>query len=655
MRLSGRAAGALGLTLFLALVAARNPGVWGYLARDPGALDGRALRLLATHAVWPALIVAALAALCRALGGRLLAWAGQGRRPSTAGTAFALGLGTLASAALLSGLAGFFDEAVFAGLAAAAALLGVWDVRPRTPPPPLGWHAFCAALLACAAFHAAVVALAPPTEWDVLAYHLPLPKLYLAWGAVREIPWLMHSHWPHLLEVLYALPLALGRDGAAALLHALCAAALVRATFVFAREELGADAAWLAATLLAAQPLLLRFAGTAHSDGAWALFHFLACASLWAWTKAPSKGLLLVSALLAGFAASTKLFGLIPAAALAAWVFLDEHDRAIRRGSAASESRQEAARRARNAVLPALAFLGLAAAVAAPWYLKNLLATGNPVWPFLSGAFGGRWNAAALEPAYARMALWSWPPDPAAALRYGPQFLLLPLSAVLLARSPLPKPLRFLLFPLPFFLPFIVRHGELWRFLLPFFPAFCLLAAWGLRELAARGRRWKAAAAALWLFGASPIVFSSENNELFPVLGLRSRSAPEAAPRELYLRRSLDHHALMRRASALLGPRTKTLLFREIRGYYLDAPYMWGDPFNQGLVLYRDIKDPAGLREALAARGITHVLVNEALGMYGPKTGYYEARTLGLMERVLAEGARPALREPGLTLYELTP
>ena len=44
-----------------------------------------------------------------------------------------------------------------------------------------------------------------------------------------------------------------------------------------------------------------------------------------------------------------------------------------------------------NAWVKALAlFGGIALIVAAPWYLCNLAFTGNPVYPFAYGIFGGR-------------------------------------------------------------------------------------------------------------------------------------------------------------------------------------------------------------------------------------------------------------------------
>jgi 4-amino-4-deoxy-L-arabinose transferase-like glycosyltransferase len=49
---------------------------------------------------------------------------------------------------------------------------------------------------------------------------------------------------------------------------------------------------------------------------------------------------------------------------------------------------------AKEALPHAALWSGLSLAIAAPWYVKSWLYTGNPVYPFFFGLFGGRyWNA----------------------------------------------------------------------------------------------------------------------------------------------------------------------------------------------------------------------------------------------------------------------
>ena len=413
-----------------------------------------------------------------------------------------------------------------------------------------------------------------------------------------EIPWLLHSHWPHLMEVLYAAPLALGLDSAAALLHAAAVAAMVFATFRVGRDRLGAPAAWIATAILAAQPPLLAHAGVAHSDGAFALFHFLACVALWSWMESGSRGILVLAGLLSGLGTSAKLLGIVPLAVLSVWVWARSH-REKRSG-------------------PALLFAACGLAVVLPWYLKAWAGAGNPFWPFFSRWLGGRWGAAFFETRYVQINLVGWPPDPKVIFQYGPQFLLVPaaIGAVWawFRRLDWPPFLRFLLTPAACYFLVVARHSECWRFMLPMLPALALAAGWGVTRFA-RGTAGTIAAAGLVLFALYPNPGATQNDELSAVLGLRSASEPDAPPRQAFLDDQVDPYPCYRRLRGLVGARGKVLLFREIRGYYLDVDYMWGDPLNQGLIRYAELGGPEALAAELAKLGVTHVLVNET--MYG--------------------------------------
>jgi hypothetical protein len=203
------------------------------------------------------------------------------------------------------------------------------------------------------------------------------------------------------------------------------------------------------------------------------------------------------------------------------------------------------------------------------------------------------------------------------------------------------------------YFPFVARHHEAWRLMLPVMPAFALTTAyWSARWLSSRGPLRALAAAALCC-AVAPAALATQNNELFVVLGLRSELSPDSAPRELYLERSLDHYAFYRDVNAALrGRPALVLLFREIRGYYLDVPYMWGDPLNQGLIQYGRLPDPAALAARLRELGVTHVLVNEGPAIYAPGGPVYDLRTIALMDGVLRRSRRVLLRAP-LSLYEI--
>lgn len=618
------------LAVFTALFSLHSGGVAGYLLSRPFPVDALSIRLWASRGIGP--LGLAAAAWLIALGAGRNALARLGLRPAGAAgtaTAAALGLGLFAQAAFMLACAGLLTPGAMLLLTAAGAALSVRRLRRLALPRPPQWSApegVAAGLLAYAAACAALTALAPAVEWDVRAYHLALPELYLKAGGLVDVPWMIHSHWPRLMETFYAWPLAAGSDGAAALVHT--GAALLLVAGVAASAGRG-PAGWTAALLLAGQPALLRVAGTAHSDAAAALFVFAAAYCLSRWEERRLESWLIAAGALAGCAASAKLLG---TAALGAWTL----------------ALLWKTRRPREAAV----FAACGAALLAPWLWTTWSATGDPVWPFL----GRERDAAELAARYLRSNRWDFPPPASWFAHDGPAFLLLPALGLLALggrRTPAGRLERWLWLAAPAYAALAWRHNEAWRFLMPVWAAFALAAARAAAGAFAAGGARRAAAATLVIAAAWPIVALSPNNALFAVLGLRSAAAPGAERRALFLERSVDVAAFYRETRAALPSGAKVLLFRETRGYEAGFDYVWGDPKNQALLDYRAVADPGELVRRLKSLGITHVLDHPGSHLYQEDPGYYDARTLGLMSAALARSARPVLERDGLALYEL--
>ncbi len=622
--------------VFSALLAARGAGFWGYALRHPRAFDADSLRLLAGYGVGPVLLASGLWAAALGLGRRALRALGAPPRDALDGAAAAaLGLGLLGQGVFLLGwTAGLRPPLLAAAARGPAGRAGGGGSRPSLRLPRLGARSGAAAgLLAFAALAALATALAPPVAWDVRAYHLAIPELGLRAGRWTPLPWLLHAHWPHLMEGLYALPLAAGRDGAAALVHALTAGILVAAVFAAAKRSAGPAAAWTAALLLAAQPAFLAEAGTAHSDAAAALFAFAAAHALARWDEEGSPSWLAAAGLLAGLGAAAKLTLLAPLLGWALWL-------AARR------------RRPREAA----AFLALGLLMLAPWLIETWRETGDPLWPFLARRLGDA-AGAALAARNALSNRWPFPPGAAILTLDGPGFLLIPLAGLWglgRARAKASKEELWLWAAAPLLLAAVVRQHAAWRYLMPVWPALALAAGRAAAAaFEAKGPR-AAAAAALVAAGAFPIAAASPNNALFAVLAPRPSAAPAADRRQYWEDLSLDGlPGFYRAARAVLPPGARVLLWREVRGYGAGFDYQWGDPMNQALLDYRAIPDLDALAARLKNLGITHVLENAGSDLYQEDPGYYDRRTLALMAECLRRRGRVVLARGGLELHEL--
>ncbi|MFI5361246.1 MAG: hypothetical protein ACHQ49_04695 [Elusimicrobiota bacterium] len=624
------------IAVFFALTAARSWSFFRFLLASPSAFDTRSLKLFLGFGAWPLLL--ALGAWSSAFGAGRRALRALGAAPRTLledAAAAALGLGLFGTAVFLLGEAGGLSPAPLTALTVVAAAVGATELRLARPAVPrLGqWAGAAAGLLAFAAFTAAMTALAPPIEWDVRAYHLALPEIYLRAGRVVEIPWMIHSHWPHLLETLYAAPLAAGRDGAAALIHLGAAGLLVAGVFAAAEENGGPAAAWTAALLLAAQPALLREAGTAHADAYTSLCALAAGASLAGWERKRGDGALLAAGALAGLCAASKLTGL---AALAAWTLW-------------------LAWRTRGVRTPAL-FAAAGLLLAGPWLLKSWLATGDPAWPLFAGTLGLK-AGAAFAARFIGSNRWTAPP-PWLLTHDGPLFLLAPLAGLLALsrgrRSESSGVERLLFAAAPFYVLLAFRRNEGWRYMMPVWAAFALAAGRAAAAAFAAGGARRAAAAVLVAAGALPIAAAAPNNELFAVLAPRPTAAPDADRRAYWTDRSLRGlPGFYRDARLALPAGAKVLLWREVRGYGAGFDYQWGDPANQDLIDYASMPGPDALYARLKALGVTHVFDDSHSTLHREDPAYYDARTLALMAECLRRRGRVALSRGTFALYEL--
>ena len=244
--------------------------------------------------------------------------------------------------------------------------------------------------------------VSPPTDFDVREYHLQGPKEWFQHGKINFLPHNVYTSFPFLTEMLSLTGMIFADDW----WHGALVGQIVLASFqilstlsVFsiARRWICMDAAWLAALIFLTTPWTLRISLIAYAEGALTFYLITATMCALLVRKIPGRivGISIIAGLLAGCAMASKYTGLIsvilPTAAVIAFQF-----RTPRNASPTdTEPQLYAAYGWRPLLLPAAAFsLGVAAMIA-PWLLKNLVETGNPVYPLAYSAFGGsEWSPA---------------------------------------------------------------------------------------------------------------------------------------------------------------------------------------------------------------------------------------------------------------------
>lgn len=315
------------------------------------------------------------------LGRRLAAWmrldlAGPGERLAVPA---GLGLAVLGMAGLALGWGGAFHPSAILLLQAAPLLLTlVPGPRLASPPAaerPAGHRLRRVVFAVMAVFAAAnlIRALYPPTGFDALNYQLPAVERYLELHALTFPTDLRFAAGPALVPVLFVLAGALGGDLAVQLTSfgmGLVAAAAVHA---IAWRAFGPTAAVLAAAVFYTTPIVGWLSAEAYVDLGLAVFIALALhaalvrlrggGAMWVW----------VSGLMAGAALGTRYLAAGPVALMVLDLL--------------SAPAARAARGWRQRGRGLLLFAAGLAVMAAPWYARNALESGDPFYPFAGGLF----------------------------------------------------------------------------------------------------------------------------------------------------------------------------------------------------------------------------------------------------------------------------
>ncbi len=320
-----------------------------------------------------------------------------------------LGLGGLALLMLAAGLLGLLHRWLWIAIIAGGVLGGLWRAgiwriaaraRVASCTPEIGDHPWknlgrlrwAWLIVAGSAILALLASTLPPGMlwpeeghgYDVLEYHLGVPREYFEAGRITYLPHNIYSNFPFNVEMLYLLAMVLrGGPIAAAftaqLLHALLGGLAVAAIWLAGREN-GPTAGVTAGVAAATCPFLPYLSGLAYVENGVILYAALSLSAVLRLPRVAEKERgrwAFIAGLTAGLACGCKYTAaplvfapLVGAVLLSPW----------RKASSGGTSR-----RGNRLRLAAIFLLGWAAAFG-PWLVRNAIWTGNPVFP-LARAF----------------------------------------------------------------------------------------------------------------------------------------------------------------------------------------------------------------------------------------------------------------------------
>lgn len=498
---------------------------------------------------------------------------------------------------------------------------------------------------------AALQTLTPPIDYDSLMYHLQGPRLFLKAGSLVFIPEIWQANGPMTIELLYSLGLSLGSTAFPGLLHTYFWCLFISGTFALAKRALSSQAAWLSLVIMLGIPNLALLASWAYADFSWALFELLAILALFLWTRENRNTWLVLAGLMSGLALGSKYlaFGSFFLLAAGISVYLWKMNR--------------------KQLLLSLLIYSLSTLLAGfPWYLKNLVYTGNPIYPFVFGGPGYDPARLSLQMEYLRSF--------GTGDRLG-DLLSIPFNIYLKPQlfSSFVLEIPGLLFPLALFYPLWRKHQRLdglalytlcwcliWsqgsqqtRFLLPVFPLLSIFTAGSLNSIPNSAFKRVLVSTVLSIlvlvsFGLK-IQFLSGQEPLKTFLGQESK--------EQYLERNLYSYPATRYINTQLGPDQRVLFILCGQSYYCKNDNCLPDSTQvDWLWLSASLPDPTSLSGELRKNGVNHILYSHGevdwFLKYHDENMHYRLARDFLLEQFVPQCTEQVYSDLYMDIYKIT-
>lgn len=536
----------------------------------------------------------------------------------------ALGLGFTSLLILGLGLVGVLHRPVWLALMIVLAGAGVALLRrPKDRPANEHDSAFPYALLwlPSAAFGVlALLAAANPPGlvwseegfgYDVLEYHLQLPKEYRRDGRISYLPHNVYANFPANVEMLYLLAMIVHDDDVdvgvtANMIHLALAALTVFAAWVAGRER-SPRAGIVCGVTAATCGWLAYLSGLAYVENGMLFFGMTSLAMILRMMNGTGMAAgrerriwLLTAGVMAGFACGCK-YTALPMIALPL---------AVATALAPAASRR--VRLARVGLFTIAALLSFS-----PWLVKNQIMTGNPVFPLANDLFEAsppgwgaeetaRWNAGHRPPMEERSigakfaALWRHVPGDHYQ-RFGPAILLLALGGLWGRRRDRNDTALTLI---------LLVQLCIWLFATHLYSRFAVVLLLPLALLAGRSlptgatKTRSAIVAVVLLLGAAwNFVFAAKPHAAESVAGV---------PASVIYEGQVPGYDYFDAVNRQLPQDARVLLVGEARGFYFQRDIDYTVVFNHNpfVAAIRGSKSAEDIVAWLGGHGYTHVLVN---------------------------------------------
>ncbi len=521
--------------------------------------------------------------------------------------------------------------------------------------------------------------LTPPISRDALIHHLAIPKLWLTHGGFYEIPWANFSYYPMNIDLLYLIPLYSKNDIVPKFIHFAFGLGIGLLVYNYLKNKLGKNWGLLGFLIFLSTPIIVHLSTTAYVDLGMTFFTTASILAFIKWRDGNYKDTkwLLISAVCMGLAAGSKYNAMI------AWLFLNlmmifYYSRDTENGLPALKS---------GAVFFAIALL-----IVSPWFIKNYIQTGNPIYPLFDSFFKALYHAGDGSGGLAVTAKNNWASNifQRREVFFSEGFLetlfipirmffqgkdgsvqyfdgvLNPILITMLPFAFLNRKLSrdkalFLLFSVFFlFMAYFLTAIRI-RYILPVVPFLAILSVIGIKNVAEWIGKKSSQVRRAGLIGifAVTIIFIAFNflylknhfNEIGPVKYILNQETKDE-----FLSRHVRSYPAMRYINKNLPHDVKIfLMFLGRRGYYLNRPYYHEGSFGMNTInnLVKASPDKQHLQAYLQSLDCTHILMRTELVNNYLRNNFPEKtifRFLGLVK----ECWKPVYESNGYAVMEIT-
>jgi hypothetical protein len=461
--------------------------------------------------------------------------------------------------------------------------------------------------------------LDPPTNGDTLMGYLAVPKIWINNHRLVEIPYLGFSYLPSNIQLLSTLGMLLKNDILSQLISGFLMGILAAAVvYAAAKEFFSREVGVVAAAIFYATPVVSWLSHSAKVDLGWLFFELLAIYCFVNFLKAKGNMSLkwaLLSGIFCGLSAGTKysVFSsvIITFVMIIKVVIID--------GGKYGE-------KLRILVF----FLIPVLLMASPWYIKNYVSTGNPLYPMFTGMGFGDKSGNYGSGIFGYLTFF-WPMSltrmsKGMSMPAGPVFLAF-VPCVFLMGKINPK--------IKFILLYCFVFSLLWysqvRYTRHFLPALALLSVVAAYSVCCmRGHKGilrKFVSLILFVMLSSNFVASLDNiglKGLFFVLGGESR---DKFLSRVFAKEKCTTHAnyeMIKYMNTQTDKHARILAFGHPHAYYIERDYiglyLCNEDYLGGINIYKE-SDVHKTFLALKKKKFTHVFLNPFVAVK-TKNGY---------------------------------